>query len=232
MDFTTLMPQTGRQYKEDGSVINAADAVQQIKAGKTAQITMDSYRAAIEDGNGYTVEFSDYTGITAGTSYYYILKNTSATKNVWIKPLEFASADATAGSIGVGVLQALQILIIKNGLFSLDGGTTTINLNDYTASAYDAFKMPILNQNGNYPNASSVGLWYFTGIAAAQSKTITWTDTATNKILKQVSSALFENKKNPNSFRIIPPGEIFMAIMTNISGKKAGFTVSSEWAEV
>jgi hypothetical protein len=222
----------GALYNSSGGLINQADALIEIKSGVAANITMDSYRSAIENGDAFTVEFSDYTGITAGTSYYYILKNTSTTKNVWIKPLEFASADATVGSVGVGVLQALQILVIKNGLFSLDEGSTTIDLNDYTTSAYDAFKMPILNQNGNYPNTSSVGLWYFTGIATAQGKTITWTDTATNKILKQVSSALYENKKNPNSFRAIPPGEIFMAIMTNISEKKAGYTVSSEWAEV
>jgi hypothetical protein len=214
-----------------GNPANSADAIQYIKQGKSAVISMDSYRAAIEDGNGYTVEFSDFTGITAGTSYYYILKNTSATKNIWIKPLEFASRDATAGNIGAQ-LDALQIFIIKDGLFSIDGGTTNINLNDYTTSAYDAFKMPVLNQNGNYPNASSIGLWYFSGIAAVASKTITWSDTTANKILKQVSSALYENKKNPNSFRIIPPNAIFMAIMTNVTSKKAGYTISSEWAEV
>lgn len=232
MNVYNINPRTGRIVKEDSTLINEADAFQQIKDGKTAHITMDSYRAAIEDGNGYTVEFSDYTGITAGTSYYYILKNTSDTKNMWIKPLEFLSGDATSGSVGVGVLQALQILIIKDGLFSLDGGTTMINLDDYTTSTYDSFKMPVLNLNGNYPNSSIMGLWYFTGIATAASKTITWSDTAANKILKQVSSALYENKKNENSFRVIPPGTTLMAIMTNISGKKAGYTISSEWAEV
>jgi len=224
--------QPGDFRKSDGTISNIANAIQPIKSDKSAFITMDSYRAAVEDGNAYTVEFSDYTGITAGTSYYYILKNISDTKNLWIRPLEFESGDATAGSVGVGVLQALQISVVKDGLFSLDGGTTTINLNDYTTSTYDAFKMPTLNLNGNYSNTSSMGLWYFTGIAAAQSKVVTWTDTATNKILKTVSSALYDNKKNQNSFRIIPPGTILMAIMTNISGKKAGYTVSSEWAEV
>ncbi|MDD3035603.1 MAG: hypothetical protein PHO93_01660 [Candidatus Saccharimonadaceae bacterium] len=231
MDFTTLMPQTGRRYKEDGSVINSADAIQQIKTGKTAQITMDSYRAAIEDGNGYTVEFSDYTGIPAGTSYYYILKNMSETKSLWIRPLEFASRDATTDNVGAQ-LDALQITVVKDGLFSLDGGATTIDLNDYTTGAYDALKMPVLNLNGNYPNTSDMGLWYFTGIATAQSKVVTWEDTATDKLLKTVSSALYENKKNQNSFRIVPPGTVLMAIMTNVSGKKAGYTVSSEWAEV
>jgi hypothetical protein len=224
--------QPGDFRKSDGSVSNIANAIQPIKSDKSAFITMDSYRAAVEDGNAFTVEFSDYTGITAGTSYYYILKNMSDTKNLWIRPLEFESADATAGSVGVGVLQALQISVVKDGLFSLDGGATTINLNDYTTGTYDAFKMPTLNLNGNYSNVSNMGLWYFTGIAAAQSKAVTWTDTATNKLLKTVSSALYDNKKNANSFRIIPPGTTLMAIMTNISGKKAGFTVSSEWAEV
>jgi hypothetical protein len=184
---------------------SSTDALEFIKEGKSAFITMDSYRAAIEDGNGFTVEFSDYTGMTAGTSYYYILKNTSTTKNIWIRPLEFESADATSGSVG-SFLSALQILIIKDGLFSLDGGTTTINLDDYTTSTYDAYKMPVLNLNGNYlTNTSSLGLWYFTGIAAAASKTITWTDTTANKVLKQVSSALYNNKKNANSFALSHP---------------------------
>lgn len=207
------------------------DALIKIKDGVNAQITMDSYRAAVENGDAFTVEFSDYTGITATTSYYYILKNMSTTKSLWIRPLEFASRDATAGSVGAP-LDALQIAIIKDGLFSLDGGTTTVNLNDYTTGAYDAFKMPTQNLNGNSANTSDMGLWYFTGIASAQGKTVTWTDTATNKLLKTVSSALYENKKNPNSFRIIPPSTILMAIMTNVSAKKAGFTISSEWAEV
>lgn len=213
-----------------GNPANSADAIQYIKQGKSAVISMDSYRAAIDDGNGYTVEFSDFTGIIAGTTYYYILKNTSASKDIWIKPLEFASRDATVGSIGMP-LDGLQILTIKDGLFSLDGGATNINLNDYTTGAYDAFKMPILNQNGKYPN-NSVGLWYLTGIAAAQSKVVTWSDTTANKILKQVSSALYENKKNANSFRVIPPNAIFMAMMTNVTSKKLGYTVSAEWAEV
>lgn len=224
-------PRSGYLIKSDESSINSGDAIQSIKTGKNAIITMDSYRAAVEDGNAFTVEFSDFTGITAGTSYYYILKNTSTTKNLWIRPLEFASRDATAGSVGAP-LDALQISIVKDGLFSLDGGATTINLNDYTTGTYDALKMPVLNLNGNYPNTSAMGLWYFSGIAAALSKTITWSDTAANKILKQVSSALYENKKNPNSFRIIPPGTVLMAIMTNVTTKKAGYTVSSEWAEV
>jgi hypothetical protein len=222
---------SGYLGNSSGTAVNSMDAIQIIKEGKNAFITMDSYRAAIEDGNGYTVEFSDYTGITAGTSYYYILKNTSATKNIWIKPLEFTSRDATSGNIGAQ-LDALQILVIKDGLFSLDGGTTMLSLNDYTTGTYDSLKMPILNQNGNYSNTSSIGLWYFTGIATTLGKTITWSDTTANKILKQVSSALYENKKNSNSFRVIPPNTILMAIMTNVTSKKAGFTVSSEWAEV
>lgn len=222
---------TGWFKKADGTDSNIADAIQAIKSDKSAFITMDSYRAAVEDGNAFTVEFSDYTGITAGTSYYYILKNMSTTKNLWIRPLEFASRDATTDNVGAQ-LDALQISVVKDGLFSLDGGATTIDLNDYTTGTYDAFKMPVLNLNGNYPNTSNMGLWYFTGIAAAQSKAVTWEDTATDKLLKIVSSALYENKKNQNSFRIIPPGTALMAIMTNVTTKKAGYTVSSEWAEV
>jgi hypothetical protein len=221
----------GALYNSSGELMNQADALIEIKSGVAANITMDSYRSAVENGDAFTVEFSDYTGITAGTSYYYILKNMSATKDLWIRPLEFASRDATTDNVGAQ-LDALQITVVKDGLFSLDGGSTTIDPNDYTTGAYDALKMPVLNLNGNYSNTSNMGLWYFTGIAAAQSKVITWEDTATDKLLKTVSSALYENKKNQNSFRIIPPGTVLMAIMTNVSSKKAGYTVSSEWAEV
>ena len=221
----------GALYNSSGGLINQADALIEIKSGVVANITMDSYRSAVENGDAFTVEFSDYTGITAGTSYYYILKNTSATKSLWIRPLEFASRDATTDNVGAQ-LDALQITVVKDGLFSIDGGTTTIDLDDYTTGTYDAFKLPAQNLNGNSSNTSDMGLWYFTGIAAAQSKVVTWEDTTTDKLLKTVSSALYENKKNPNSFRIIPPGTVLMAIMTNVSSKKAGYTVSSEWAEV
>jgi len=226
-----IMPQGGEIYKSSEIPINRGDAIHQIKSGITTNITMDSFRKAVIDGNAFTIGFSDPTGMNAGVSYYYIIKNASTTKSAWIRPIEFHSADATAGNVG-GYLKALQMLIIKDGLFSLDGGATTINPNDFTTSAYDAFKIPAINLNGGSENTSEMGLWFLTGIATAASKTVSWEDSATDQILKRIASDTFEPKQNVNDFRIVPPGAIFVGILTNFSEKKAGYAVDVEWAEV
>lgn len=231
MDINSMGPASGRILREDSTAINRANAFKQIKDGIVSHVTMDSYRAAIIDGNAYTVSFSDPTGITAGTSYYYIVKNTSTTKSAWVRPIEFHTADATSGSEGA-FLEALQILVIKDGLFSLDGGATTINLEDFITADYNAFKLPPQNLNGNFSDNSAIGIWYLSGIAAAQSKTVTWVDTEANKLLKRRLSNTYVPKRNVQEFRIVPPGGIYMGILKNVSSKKAGYAVDAEWSEV
>lgn len=231
MDINYMSPASGRILKEDGTAINHGNAFRQIKDGVVSHVTMDSYRAAIIDGNAYTVSFSDPTGIPAGVSYYYIIKNSSTTKSAWVRPIEFHTADATSGSEGA-FLEALQILVVKDGLFSLDGGTTTINPENFTTADYDAFKLPPQNLNGNYGDNSAIKIWSLSAIATAQSKTVTWVDTDTNKLLKRRLSNTYVPKRSVQEFRIVPPGGIYVGIMKNITGKKAGYSVDAEWSEV
>jgi len=206
-----------------------SNPIKVIKSGFGAVQTIDSFRAAIVDGNAFTVGFSDVTGITAATSYYYIVKNASTTKNAWVRSIDFASCNATSGSVG-SYLDALQILVIKDGIFALAG--TPIDINDYTTSAYDAYKMPALNLNGNSDITSEMGVWSFSSIAAALGQAITWTDTDTNKILKRVASDAIKPSVLQEKMRIVPPGTILMAILTNFTATKAAYKINVEWAEI
>jgi hypothetical protein len=87
-----------------------------IKDGVSSAVTMDSFRRAVVDGNAYRVSFADTTGIAAGASYYYWVKNTSATKSVWLRPIVFSQG-------------TLLVRIIKDGTFALGG--TTYNPENY-----------------------------------------------------------------------------------------------------
>jgi hypothetical protein len=84
------------------------NSLKEIKSGVASVITMDSFRAAIIDGNAYKIGFADTTGIVSGVSYFYYAKNISATKQVWLRPTTFPKS-------------TIQIKIITNGAFTLGG---------------------------------------------------------------------------------------------------------------
>lgn len=206
-----------------------SNPIKVIKSGIGVMRTMDSFRTAIIDGNAFTVGFIDSAGITAGSFHYYIVKNTSFTKSAWVRSIDFASCNAATGSVGA-YLDALQIFVVKNGIFSLSG--TTIDIDDYTTSAYDAFKMPATNLNGGSDVESEMSVWSFSDIATSLSETISWDDTATDKILKRVASDGIKPSMLQEKMRIVPPGTILMAILNNFSETKASYKINVEWAEV
>jgi len=117
-DINNMDLRSGREVKEDGTFVNEADAILPIKTGVSAHVSVDSYRAAIVQGNAYKASFADPTGISAGVSYIYYVKNTSATKSIWLRPISFNSDSG----------QTL-IRIVKNGSFTLGG--TVYNPADY-----------------------------------------------------------------------------------------------------
>jgi hypothetical protein len=95
---------------------NRNNAFKEIKSGVSAAVTMDSFRRAVVDGNAYRVSFADTTGITAAASYFYWCKNTSLTKNIWLRPIVFSQG-------------TLLVRVVKDGTFALGG--TTYNPENY-----------------------------------------------------------------------------------------------------
>lgn len=84
------------------------NSLKEIKSGVASVISMDSFRAAVIDGNAYKIGFADTTGIVSGVSYFYYAKNTSTTKQVWLRPTTFPKS-------------TIQIKLISNGSFTLGG---------------------------------------------------------------------------------------------------------------
>jgi len=187
--------------------------VSEVTSTITAINSVDVFETAILNGEVFTLGFADSSGITAGTSYYYYCKNTSATKSLLVRPIDFNEG-------------TLQILVIADGLFALDG--VAYDPDDYIASpTYDAIKMPVRNANGNSANESIFSVWYQNALG-----TITWLDTPTNQILKRVASDMNKPKALPGAIRVVPPGTALMAILTNYGENKIPYKINVEWSEV
>jgi hypothetical protein len=173
---------------------------------------MDSFRKGAIDGNAYEIVFTDVTGITSGATYYYYIKNTSATKSIWLRPIKFNEG-------------SFLIQIVKSGIFALNG--TTYNPDDYISSTYDALKLPTRNLNTNSANTSDMIAWFQNGLG-----TITWTDTDENKLLKTVWSESDKPKDSAEVMSIIYPGDSFMCVFTNYGNLKQPYGINVSWSEV
>ena len=109
MDFTTLMPQTGRQYKEDGSVINSANSLLSVNSTATARRCADLDEAAVLDGNVYTGAIP-ITALTAGQTIKATIQ-TPADKTMKFQP---AIITALTGDLAI---------VLYEGSTGLTGGT-------------------------------------------------------------------------------------------------------------
>lgn len=122
MNINAIPVQSGRMFNEDASIINKANAFKQIKDGVVTHTTTDSFRVGIIDGNAYKMSFADVTGIPAGASYIYYVKNIGD-KDIWLRTIDF--------NPGTFLLQ-----VVKSGIFAID--STEYDMENYIGITIEA----------------------------------------------------------------------------------------------
>lgn len=183
----------------------------QIISGVSAKITMDSFRAAVVDGNAYSASYADETGIVGGVSYFYWAVNTSPTKNIWLRPIYYNPG-------------TFSLKFIKNGIFKL-GGTV------YTPSENSALALIGRNLNTNFPDkAPSFQLYFQSSVVLGAA--VTWEEDTLTQIQKTVSASLGQPSNSPEAFTIIKPGERFMGIFKNYGTVKSPYMIETTWSEI
>lgn len=196
-----------------------------------AQVTMDSFRDATFNGNAFKSSYVDETGIVAGVSYYYIIKNNSTTKSLFLRPLDFGSCSLTSGSVGTQK-NTLSYRVIKNGIFTVDG--TTQNLQTLIDN-YINLDMPKFNLKSSSTNTSQVQLIPISVGLALTSKVLVWADTATDKVLKTVAQDAIIPSTFKDVARIVAPQEILVLQFNNFdttSAAKVAYKFEAIWSEI
>jgi len=194
-------------------------------------VTMDSFRDATFRGKAFKTSYVDPTGIVTGVSYFYIVKNNSTTKSLFLRPLDFGSVSLTAGSIGT-VKNTLMYSVVKNGIFTVDSVAQNLQTLITTYAAYD---MPKFNLNTSSINTSEVQLIPISVVLGGLSKVMVWADTAADKVLKTVAQDAFTPSVLKDTARIVPPGEILMLVFSNMdttSAAKVAYKFEAQWSEI
>lgn len=194
-------------------------------------VTMDSFRDATFKGYAFKTSYVDETGIVAGASYYYIIKNNSTTKSLFLRPLDFGSCSLTAGSIGTPK-NTLSYSVIKNGIFTIDSVEQDLQT---LITTYSAFDMPKFNLDTASSNVSEVQLIPISVALATISKVIIWADTATDKVLKTVAQDAITPSTFKDVARVVQPQEILVLEFKNFdttSAAKVAYKFEAIWSEI